>query len=91
MNRTHRIGLSLSVAALLLAGCQAQPVAVTHSDDVVALGGVGPGWTEQPAFDGGFRLGAGDALGREIFAFYVASLRGEEFYATGESPYPQEN
>lgn len=91
MNRTRTIGLMLGAATLLLAGCQSQPLATAETDDAVALGMVGPGAVESPAFDGFFRLGAGDALGQEIFAFYVASLRAEEFYATGASPVPEQN
>ena len=35
-----------------------------------------------------FFLGAGDALGEQIFLTYVAALRAEEAYATGMSEFP---
>jgi hypothetical protein len=92
MKRTCTIGLILGAAMLPLAGCQTPSVAVTEeTDEAFALGMVGPTALEQPAFDGLFRLGAGDALGQEIFAYYVASLRAEQIYATGAAPSPEPN
>ncbi len=89
MNLTLSLGLVSS--ALGLAGCSATggPVA-GHAPGVVggvALGALGPSASD-PAKDGVFFLGAGDALGQEIFTYYVASLRLRERYATGEESFP---
>ncbi len=88
MNLTH--GLCLVASALGLAGCNAtgESVAARAPGDVggVALAALGPS-ASGPAGDGVFFLGAGDALGQEIFTYYVATLRLDELYATGEGAF----
>ena len=37
--------------------------------------------------DGVYRLGAGDALGNELFTYYMASVRAREQYASGSSDF----
>jgi hypothetical protein len=61
------------VAAALLTGCNAPS---DGADSALALGALGPGTvdaqdTARPRM---FFLGAGDALGEQTFAYYVASL-----------------
>jgi hypothetical protein len=96
MNRTLRFGFGLLIGTATLAatGCSSpQPsdrAAVSFdAAPVVALGDLGVS-AESPA-RGGFFLGAGDALGQEIFVQYVASLRAaESTYATGEGDFQQD-
>lgn len=88
MNLTLCLGLVAS--AVGLAGCSATGESVaTRAPGVVggvALAALGPS-ASGPARDGVFFLGAGDALGQEIFTYYVATLRLEELYATGEGAF----
>ena len=88
MNLT--LGLGLVASALGLAGCNAtgKSVAAGAPGDVggVALAALGPS-ASGPARDSVFFLGAGDALGQEIFTYYVATLRLDELYATGEGAF----
>lgn len=83
MNRTST-RLALLSSFLLLAGCATS----ASSHRPIALGALGP--AAQPAIGqaAGFRLGAGDALGEQIFTRYVAYVRANrgEHYATGQSP-----
>ena len=70
-----------------LAGCHAAPV--TERDAVLALGVLGPQASDPTGAGKPFYFGAGDALGYEIFTYYVASLRtSDEFYATGAEQRP---
>ncbi|MDY7109457.1 MAG: hypothetical protein SYC29_12545 [Planctomycetota bacterium] len=91
MKRTCTIGLIFGAALLSLVGCQSPSAVAAEMNDSLALGVLGPALSE-PApvvYDGVFRLGAGDALGEEVFAYYVASLRAEQFYATGAEHRPE--
>ncbi len=88
MNLTH--GLCLVASALGLAGCNAtgESFVARAPGDVggIPLAAFGP-LASDPARDGVFFLGAGDALGQEIFTYYVATLRLDELYATGEGAF----
>ncbi|MBT8486762.1 MAG: hypothetical protein KJO43_14370, partial [Phycisphaerae bacterium] len=80
-------------AALALAGCSSTATSERGVDHSVAWGELGPPAHAAPQSDV-FYLGAGDALGQEIFATYVASLRsteGGDYYATGASDFMPEN
>jgi hypothetical protein len=75
---------ALTLAGLAsLAGCMT-PAELSPDFALAAFG--------RPALDdvpGRYRLGAGDALGEEIFVTYVASLGlRDEIYATGRSAFP---
>jgi hypothetical protein len=86
-----RIGLVLLGGSCLLGGCSAQPTACSSCDDV-AIGALGPSVTARASNNDIFFLGAGDALGREVFTYYVATLRAEEqFYATGADDRPAQD
>ena len=81
-------------ASATLVGCSntqsantAAPCTLCTQSTVVAYGDLGPA---DASADGTFYLGAGDALGQEIFTYYVASLRAQEYYATGENLFPSE-
>jgi hypothetical protein len=86
--------LSILGAALALAGCST-PSANAPVDgtahalcaDTVAYGDLGPVSSGR----GVFYFGAGDALGEEVFACYVAYIRSDEYYATGESGFGDSN
>ena len=76
-----------------MAGCQATPVEA--HDQTIALALLGPAEEQAVAADEQaarptFRLGAGDALGQDLFVVYVASIMAEHgpVYATGEDPAP---
>lgn len=72
-----------------IAGCQSQPqelaLGPNHETAFVALGLM----DDAPITLGAdsFILGAGDALGREMFVVYVASIESDAYYATGESDF----
>lgn len=88
MNRIRTISLGLLGVASCLAGCSAQPTA-SAPDGTVSIGTLGPGVTARASNNDIFFLGAGDPLGREVFTYYVATLRAEEqFYATGANDRP---
>ena len=90
MNRTLCLCL-LGLSATALAGCSAplassQPVTGPGVEPMVALGDLG---VADESARRTMYFGAGDALGQEVFTFYVASLRTtEEFYATGANDFP---
>jgi hypothetical protein len=89
MKRT--IGLILVGGACVLTGCSTSRTASARSDNV-AIGAMGPAVTARASNNDIFFLGAGDALGLEVFTYYVATLRAEEqFYATGEDERPDED
>jgi hypothetical protein len=68
-------------------GCSTAPAAPAL-DGAVAFGALGPAAPEQTATEHVFFLGAGDAIGREVFTHYVASLEAADAYATGSSDFP---
>jgi hypothetical protein len=89
MSLTRIVCLSLSAAALGLGGCSAPQEATDAGQPSVALGAFAPAVAAPETAPGAYPLGAGDALGREVFRYYVACLRAYEHYATGESDFPQ--
>lgn len=70
MSRRRKAIWMLAVTAAALGGCQSAPQEAR--DQAVALAMLGPAVEQEPA--GSFRLGAGDALGRDLYAVYVASI-----------------
>lgn len=85
--RTLLLCSTLGLAAI--AGCQSQPTELAlgpnHETAFVALGLFDDGISPVSFGVDAFVLGAGDALGREMFVVYVASIEQDAFYATGES------
>lgn len=75
-------------AALLVTGCSATQGA-SIIDDTVALAILGPDQSPDHTQRSEFHLGAGDALGRDIFFNYVAFVRANPsrrpHYATVET------
>ncbi len=75
-------------AALLITGCSTTQGA-SIIDDTVALATLGPDQSRDHAQRSEFHLGAGDALGRDIFYNYVAFVRANPswrpHYATVET------
>ena len=90
MNHVRTVCTSLTMAALALAGCSS-PQEASHVDAApIALAEFAP-VAEAPATSPAFSpLGAGDALGQEVFRYYVACLRAHEHYATGDSAFRHE-
>ena len=84
MARTRTICFGLAAAVIALGGCATEQVAVSDSQHA-ALGAV-------PAEQEAYHLGAGDALGQEIFVYFVACMRAaDEYYATGADDFPADN
>ncbi len=87
MARTSTIWSGLAATLLAIGGCATQQTAVSDQNGL-ALGTVGGATPDHETY----HLGAGDALGQEIFTYYVACLRAsEEYYATGENDFPADN
>jgi hypothetical protein len=85
------IGLILVSGLCTIAGCNSQRTANAPAASV-AIGSLGPDVTARASNNDIFFLGAGDALGREVFTYYVATLRAEEqFYATGADDRPTQD
>jgi hypothetical protein len=83
MKRTRMVLLALAVAASL-AGCQTRS---TSSGASASLGAM-TDHQRLASADGAYRLGAGDALGHELFSYYVTTIRSDQYYATGGSEFP---
>ena len=88
MNLIRTICLSSLVSALALAGCSAPQETTGAEGASFAMGQFSPGPMNAPATRAVFPLGAGDALGREIFTYYVACLNAYDHYATGANRFP---
>jgi hypothetical protein len=88
MSRT--ICLGVAFAALALTGCSASRTAETRT--VIAPGAYGPVTPHRMNGSDVFFLGAGDALGQDVFTQYVASLGIDldQYYATGQSDFAGE-
>lgn len=74
-------GLGL-LAALGVGGCASTGPSVDPA--IVSYGQLGPAWAAEAPATEVFYLGAGDALGQELFTTYVASIRQaerESYYA----------
>ena len=82
MNR-RTLGLLTAIVALPLVGCSTAP---QTTREPVALAAMSPEPSRQASPDT-FFFGAGDELGQEIFVRYVASIRANEFYATGSGDF----
>jgi hypothetical protein len=76
MTRRMMLGLGALGLTLGLTGCKAQQTAQLESHSV-SLGAMAAAENS----DDLYRLGAGDAIGREVFTYYVACLRANEYYA----------
>ena len=83
------VASTTALAGLSLTACSTAPATAIErgGETSVSLGELGPASTHSERNDV-FYLGAGDELGRKIFTRYVASLRANEHYATGESDFP---
>ena len=82
------LAMPVLTAALLITGCSTTQGAGII-DDTVALAILGPDESRDPTQRSEFYLGAGDALGRDIFYNYVAFVRANPswrpHYATVET------
>ena len=76
-------------ATLLITGCSITTEGASIIDDTVALAILGPDQSRDHTQRSEFYLGAGDALGRDIFFNYVAYVRANPsrrpHYATVET------
>lgn len=82
------LAMPVLTAAVLITGCSSTQGA-SIIDDTVALAMLGPDQSRDHTERSEFHLGAGDALGRDIFFNYVAFVRANPsrrpHYATVET------
>jgi hypothetical protein len=85
------IGFVLVGGLCTLVGCSTHQT-TNPTAEAVAIGSLGPDVTARASSNDIFFLGAGDELGREVFTYYVATLRAQEqFYATGADERPTQD
>ena len=90
MRRRSLLLLAISLACLPLAGCQSSARTGSTAEPFAVSLGMMPEPAPTASEADCVRLGAGDALGYEVFTYYVACLRAAETYYANEpdSPFP---